>query len=335
VSAGGAKPTVSVVIAAYTEDRWAELGEAVQSLRTQTVEPLEIAVVCDYNTALFTRASHELTDVIVVENHDQRGLGGARNSGISATTGDIVAFMDDDARVCHEWIELLQDAYADVNVAGVGGSITPVWSGGRPRWFPEEFDWVVGCTYRGMAASAATVRNLIGCNMSFRRSVLEQLGGFRLGYGCDETDLCIRLGRRWPDSVLIYEPRATAFHRIAANRGTWAHFRRRCYFEGGSKAVVTWLCGAGDGLSSERRHAFRTLPAGVARELAAFTVHWDPAHIARAGALVAGLAFTTAGYLTGRASVREAAEKRGWNGNPGDGSRSTHGDANRLTRGKL
>ena len=96
----------------------------------------------------------------------------------------------------------------------MGGAIEPLWESDRPRWFPPEFDWVVGCTYRGMPCEPKPVRNLIGCNMSFRREVFAQIGGFRdeIGRvgarpsGCDETELCIRLGQRLPHALLLYSP---------------------------------------------------------------------------------------------------------------------------------
>ena len=82
----------------------------------------------------------------------QRGISGARNSGIAAARGAIIAFLDDDAIAAPDWLEQLLAGYSSPNVLGVGGAIEPQWQGGRPRWFPPEFDWVVGCTYLGHAA---------------------------------------------------------------------------------------------------------------------------------------------------------------------------------------
>ena len=92
----------------------------------------------------------------------------------------------------------------------------PDWTSGRPPWFPSEFDWVVGCTYRGMPTERARVRNVIGANMSFRRSVFAAAGGFALEMGRtgsyplgnDDTEFCIRAHRALPDQELVFEPRA-------------------------------------------------------------------------------------------------------------------------------
>lgn len=302
---------VSVVICAYSDERWDDLVAAVESVREQSFAPHEIVVVVDHNPDLLVRV-HGLDGVIAVPNTQTRGLGGARNSGVAASTGSVVAFLDDDAVASKTWLESLAAAYRDPGVLGAGGAIEPLWSHGRPRWFPDEFDWVVGCTYRGMPESPTDVRNLIGCNMSYRRDVLDALGGFRLGYGCDETEFCIRARRRWPRGVLRYVPEARVFHRVSPDRARWRHFRSRCFFEGGSKAVVTWLLGAEDGLASERAYVRRTLPQAVLRGFSETASGRDVAGIARAAAVLAGFSITTTGYIVGRLTVAEAARRRGW-----------------------
>lgn len=304
--------TFSVVICAYTEARWDDLVAAVCSVRDQSHSALETIVVVDHNPSLLQRARSELAGATVAENSESRGLGGARNSGLAAAGGDVVAYLDDDALASRGWLAQLAAVFSDPLVAGAGGAIEPIWEGERPRWFPDEFGWVVGCTYRGLPESDARVRNLIGCNMSYRRELLVALGGFRLGYGCDETELCLRLTGRWPERILLYVPAAAVQHRVPADRGRWKHFRSRCYFEGRSKAVVAWLAGASDGLASERAYTLRTLPQGVVRGLADAVVRRDAAGAARAAAIAAGLAVTTAGYVSGRLGVERAARERGW-----------------------
>jgi glycosyltransferase involved in cell wall biosynthesis len=285
---------------------------AVESLQRQNTHPLEIIVVVDYNMTLMERAQAVFPDARVVDNRQARGLSGARNSGIAVARGSVVAFLDDDAVATPDWIAQLCAAYTDPDVIGVGGLIEPLWQGGRPAWFPAEFDWVVGCSYRGLPETATPVRNLIGANMSFRRDIFDEIGVFRLGYGCDETDFCIRVRQRWPEKVLLFKPVAKVIHQVPAGRANWDYFRARCYFEGGSKAVVSWLVGAQDGLSSERAYTFRTLPMGIIDGLKDALLQRKLAGLARAGAIVTGLALTTSGYLAGKLFVTEAARRRGW-----------------------
>ena len=220
---------VSVVICAYDAARWSQLQATMRSVEQQSHGPAETILVIDHNPALLARAQREFPGVIAVENAQGRGLGGARNTGIAMASGSAVAFLDDDATACRRWLEPLVERYADPAVAGVGGRIAPEWEDVRPTWFPGEFDWVVGCSYRGMPTTPQEVRNLLGCNMSFRRELLDAVGRFRLGYGCDdmerctlggcdETELCIRLRQRWSSSKLVYVPEAEAHHFVPADR---------------------------------------------------------------------------------------------------------------------
>jgi hypothetical protein len=68
--------------------------------------------------------------------------------GIVVVVDHDVAFLDD-AEAHPEWLIRLADEYADLAVAGVGGSIEPDWDEGAPPWFPPEFGGVVGCSYTG------------------------------------------------------------------------------------------------------------------------------------------------------------------------------------------
>jgi len=302
----------SVVVSTHDLARWNELREVLGALERQTRPPEEVIVVVDQNPALLTRVQSELPRTLAVANDRVPGLGGARNTGLAKSTGAIVAFVDDDAIPEADWLEHLLEGYDDPRVAGVGGAIEPRWQPRRPPWFPAEFDWVVGCSYTGLPTRASFVRNLIGCNMSFRREVLEQAGGFRLGYGCDETELCIRLSQRDPEARLLYQPAARVHHLVTSSRLGWRRFISRCYFEGGSKAVVARLVGAREGLSSERAYTYRVLPRAIRRGLARWALHGEFAGVASSLTVIAGLAATTAGFVVGSLRVERAAAARGW-----------------------
>jgi glucosyl-dolichyl phosphate glucuronosyltransferase len=309
--------TVSVVICAYTEERWNELVDAVESVQRQTWPALETILVSDHNPLLLRRMRLELPGTVAIENSHERGLSGARNSGIAVAAGSVIAFLDDDAVAQPDWLERLTADYADPLVMGVGGLVEPSWPGGRPRSLPDEFDWVVGCTYRGVPTTASPVRNLIGANMSFRREVFDAVGGFRSGIGrvgnrpmgCEETELCIRAARLRPRKRMLFDPRARVSHRVAPDRMSWAYFRRRCYSEGLSKALVSRHVGSDAGLASERAYVLRTVPRGVARGLGDALLRGDLWGLSRAAAIVGGLAVTGAGFVVGsvqgRVSVAE------------------------------
>ena len=307
---GPSRVTVSVVICAYTEARWDDLRAAVRSVLTQRPAPLELILVIDHCPALLERAQATFTDAVVVANTQRQGLSGARNVGVENARGDVVAFLDDDARAEPGWLAALVEGYQYPAVQGVGGAVEPRWETGRPRWFPREFDWVVGCSHSGMPAETAPVRNFVGANMSLRRSALIELGGFsaELGRrgadvaGCEETELCIRAGSLRPDATLRYLPAARVTHTVPASRATVRYFVRRCVGEGRSKAAVARMVGEVDGLSSERAYVTQTLPRGVLRGLAVPTRDGFAGPL-RALAIIVGFLATLYGYARGRLTL--------------------------------
>jgi GT2 family glycosyltransferase len=305
---------VSVVICAYTEERWHDLVASVESIRRQTIPPREIIVVIDNNPHLLERTRAHLAGIVVIENCEPQGLSGARNSGIAIARGALVAFLDDDATAEPDWLERLSRCCEDSQVLGAGGRVEPHWLSQRPAWFPKEFYWVVGCTYQDLPDKPVVVRNPYGGCTCIRREVFEVVGSFRTEIGrigtrpmgCEETELCIRAKQHWPQRIFLFDPRAKIYHRVSSHRAGWRYFRSRCYAEGLSKAAVAQYVGAQDGLASERMYTLQILPRGVLRGLADGFFRLDPAGFLRAGAIIAGLAITTAGYIAGTVSLRLA-----------------------------
>ena len=315
---------VSIVICAYTEKRWNEIVAAVTSVQHQTLPAKDIIVVIDHNPALLKRVQEDLPGITVLENRGNKGLSGARNTGWAAAQGEIVAFLDDDAIAAADWVENLIACYGPPEVVGVGGKIIPLWKAHRPSWFPHEFNWVVGCTYLGLPLENARIRNLIGANMSMRKSVLETVGGFRESFGWnksdspsqsplkwfnhiigdEETELCIRVSQQLSGSVWLYATSAIVQHQVTSERARWAYFVGRCYDEGLGKACLARLHNSSLALSAERDYTFKVLPGGVARGMADTFLRSDPTGLLRAGAIVAGLAITATGYLVGRVTQR-------------------------------
>jgi len=301
---------ISVVICAYTEERWQHLVLAVESVQRQEVLPKEIIVVIDYNTSLFERARLHIPGITVLKNSGLKGVSGARNTGVAEACGALIACLDDDAIAEPSWLEKLSICCTDPMVLGVGGTTQPRWEGTRPRWFPEEFYWVVGCSYQTVPAHPIEVRNLWAGCMCVRREVFEVIGGFRsdIGHigtcvlGGEETEFCIRAKQHYPHKKFLYEPRASVSHFIPTHRATWHYFLTRCYAEGLSKAIITRHVGARNSLSSERTYTLKILPLGIARGIADCFIRRDLTGLQRAGAILVGLATTTIGYIIGALS---------------------------------
>ena len=301
----------SVVICAYTDERLELLVDAIASVQRQTLDS-EVVVVVDGNPGLETTLRARVSGATILANAGVRGLSGARNTGLDATTGELVAFLDDDAAADERWLEHLVACFDDSAVMAAGGAIEARWAAARPRWFPREFDWVIGCTYRGQvgfepgAEGPTPIRNVIGASMMMRRSALHAVGGFhtelgRVGndpVGGEETDLCIRIAQHYGRSSVVAAPRAVVWHHVPASRGTWRYFHRRCHAEGRTKAVLARIRGSRDGLSSETRYLTRTLPRAFASYLGT-ALRGDIGGLTSAAATVSGTWMTGLGWIEG------------------------------------
>jgi cellulose synthase/poly-beta-1,6-N-acetylglucosamine synthase-like glycosyltransferase len=300
-------PSVSVVIPACSMDRWDSLREAVASVQAQTVPVLETVVVIDHNPGLMAKAASELPGVTVIANAGIRGASGTRNSGAAASRGEMLAFLDDDAIASPNWLESLLQHFKDPKVVGAGGRLEPLWKTRRPKWFPQEFDWAVGCSYTGMPESATMVRNVWSNTMAIRREAFDAVGGFRDNFGKigawsrpEDTDLCLRVSAECDGGgTWIYEPNAIAGHQVPAERTTLSYFLRRCYYEGQGKAALASLNGMTESTSTERQYTRYVLPYGIVRGLSK-TARGDASGVARSFAIVAGTSFAIAGFLAER-----------------------------------
>jgi glycosyltransferase involved in cell wall biosynthesis len=296
----GTRPTVSVVIAAFSSERWDYLREAVASVAAQTSPALETIVVIDHNPELLARARRELA-AVVLPNAGVRGASGARNTGVAHCRGEVIAFLDDDAAATRGWLGRLRAHFADPGVVGVGGRLDPLWATARPRWFPGEFGWTIGVSYTGMPEQIARVRNVWASNMAVRRAAFDAAGGFREDFGKvgtvsrpEDTDLCMRVtGGAW-----LYDPACAVSHRVPAQRARFRYFLVRCYNEGRGKAGLAALNGAGTSTSQERGYATRVLPRAILRSLGE-TLRGDGAGVLRGAAIIAGLGVAAAGFAVG------------------------------------
>jgi glycosyltransferase involved in cell wall biosynthesis len=300
--------SVSVIVSAFTAERMPRLTDCIESLVQQTVCPHEIILVIDHNEALLRLATASFPDVRVVSNDHAVGCSGARNSGAAHATGDIIAFIDDDAVADRSWVEALTRPFTDPSVLGTTGRMVPEWPGGRPSWFPPEFDWVVGGSYRGLPEHTTEVRNLWGGTMSIRHAEFEKLGGFneRIGrvgrrpLGGEEMEFALRARRQFPTSRYLYVVEALATHHIESDRTTLRYFLRRCHGEGISKAGIARLVGApaADTLSAERSYTLHVLPNALLLE-SRRALHRDRDSLKRAAAIVLGVGVAAGGYLWG------------------------------------
>lgn len=304
------RPTATVAIRMFTEERLPAIMAAVESVRNQTIQPDAILLIVDNNPRLERLMRDLYPDIEVLPNARTRGIGGGSNTALEAATTDVVAFLDDDAAAAPDWLEsLLVPFQRDARVVAVGGYNEPHWmTGDRPAWMPPEFDWVFGCSHRGVPTEVTEIRNLWGCNNALLRERLLAVGGFaeaglgRLGkhpVGGEDTEICIRLKQHDPLAKILMVPEARIRHQVSAERACPRYFRSRCYHEGKSKALLAHLVGADDGLADERSYTLKVLPMGVLRGLREATIGRDISGLKRSGMIVLGFGLTVSGYLVG------------------------------------
>lgn len=305
--------TVTVVICAYTLERFGALETAVASCHAQRRAPDQVLVVIDHNDELAARARAELDGVTVLENVHAKGLSGARNTGVAHASGEVIVFLDDDAYANRDWLAALLAPFEDEQVAGAGGWIVPDWQGQRAEWFPVTYYWILGCSYSGLPPSGSALRNPIGASMALRRRVFDEVGGFTSGIGrigkvplgCEETELCIRYTAKHPDERFVLVREAIVHHLVPSSRLTWSYFRSRCWAEGLSKAAVSSLVGSRSGLSAEREHLRRAIPLELLTALRALPRH-PRAASTRMALIVVGALIAASGLLRGRAALRRS-----------------------------
>ena len=241
---------LSVVICTYSSKMLDAFREASDSILNQTYDDIELIVVVDGNDALYDRivAAYGDTEAVTVHlNEENVGLSASRNNALAHVTGDVVAFVDDDAVAERDWAETLVGTYKKQDVEAVGGKMVPLWVSGKPSFLPEEFYWLVGVTHRGFPEEGP-VRNTFGSNISFRTEVLETLGGFdeQLGRKADkhvqgeETEIAERL-RSDLGGTLYYTPEARIGHKVFAYRTRFLWLVRRAFWQGNSKRVMQRL----------------------------------------------------------------------------------------------
>ena len=202
-------PRVSVVVCVYNGEK--TLADCLEGTARLDYPDFEVIVVDDGSTDQSARIASGF-DVRLIRT-ENRGLSRARNAGIQAATGEIVAFLDADARPDPDWLAHLALTFRAHDVAGVGGpNVAPVGEGMVAE--------CVGNAPGGPAHVLSTdleAEHIPGCNMAFRKKALEAIGGFdpRFRVAGDDVDVCWRIQERgWrigfsPGALVWHHPRAT------------------------------------------------------------------------------------------------------------------------------
>ena len=197
-------PRISVVVCSYNGGR--TIRDSLEGLRRLDYPNYDVIVVDDGSTDN-TAAIAGQYDVRLIRTPN-RGLSSARNTGLAAATGEIVAYLDDDAYPDPHWLTYLAATFLSTSHAGVGG----------PNIAPAGDGPIAECVARAPGGPVHVLitdreaEHIPGCNMAFRAACLEAVGGFdpRFRTAGDDVDLCWRLqDRGW---TLGFHPAAMVWH---------------------------------------------------------------------------------------------------------------------------
>jgi glycosyltransferase involved in cell wall biosynthesis len=296
---------VSIIVSTYTPKRLPDIQRCLASLEKQTRQPVEVLLVLDPKDELVKFYRERVPESVKIVVSCGVGLSHARNTGVKQAQGSIVAFIDDDASADPCWLENSLSNFENGDVMGVGGFISADWETVRSRWLPEELDWIVGCSYKGLPTKRAEIRNPIGCNMSFRKDVFDQVGYFRTDLGrfgsmllCnEETEFAIRALRRKPKSKIMYEPSAIVYHRVRRDRERLGYVWTRSFYEGISKAIISFKSESPSVLSTENSYLKLLIAKSIPRRLKRF---YKKNQLSELFALYVSLIAVSAGFVVGR-----------------------------------
>lgn len=262
-----------------TLNRHEILESACLSLHDQSLNKdfYEIVVV-DNGSTDNTKETVERLRFLIPNLHylcePKMGLSNARNRGMVEAGGEIVAFLDDDAVADRKWLEELYSVYQkDKSVAAAGGKIHLIWKNGKPSWVNSSIEGYFGKYDLGEAEKILIYPEYpFGSNMSIRRQIALNSGGFRSALGrkgnnliaAEETDLFCRLSRI--GGKVVYEPRAVVHHHVLAERISKLWGLRRAFDHGRSISMLNSFY-ENKGRSDWLNQAVRTIPKIIGKAL--------------------------------------------------------------------
>jgi len=243
---------LSVTAIICTRNRSRFLALAIGSLQNQTYAPhrYEILVVdngsTDDTSAVVTRLARNSPVPVHLVEESQVGLSVARNTSWKFAQGEIVAYLDDDAIACPDWIEQCVKVYMDGDhVQGVGGRIEPWWESPPPTWMPSSMlRYLTSLDFGDQTRAIAWPEFLPGCNCSYRRNVFEHIGGFDTQLGrsgasllaMEDNEFSLRAMRA--GMTLYYSPHMAIRHYVSARRLTPSSVLAQSHWAGWSMAIL-------------------------------------------------------------------------------------------------
>lgn len=228
-------PKISVVICTYNRDKF--IRTALQKLSEQTLRPEEYEVIIIDNRS--TDNTADICKTFIAEHpgfnfryvfEEKKGLSFARNRGWQEAKSAIVTYIDDDAEATNNFLEgILQFFAKHADAVGAGGRIIPVYPDtGEPEWMNKYLNGFVGRVDFGDTPKVfeGKMKYPAGCNMTYRKEVLQQVGGFNNELTFRSDDKYIYNEVKKVSDKIFYLPSATVYHNIDQERLRFSNFSK-------------------------------------------------------------------------------------------------------------
>ena len=307
-----ARPLLSVIATCRSMERANDVFDLLDSLAAQRYRPLETIFVAEASRELYDCVAayvsgRELSGARVLFNDGEPGLSAARNLGIEAATGEVIAFLDDDTVAFPDWAEEIVHACRGESVVGVTGATCPLWDDPFMAWLPPELYWLISCTGWTGWDETVEVRNAWGHNMAFRREAFRLCGlfdnrhGFHKGPFPEDNEFSLR-AKATTGKRIVFSPQARVWHKVHRYRLSLGWVAERSFYIGRSRRLLQRAYGE-SGQQKRPLEPELALLRRIFRRLLPRIIRTLPAHPAVASRqlllTVASLGFLSLGYLSG------------------------------------
>jgi glucosyl-dolichyl phosphate glucuronosyltransferase len=273
-------PLISVVILSYSERRLPDLRNLLASIESQTYNFLELVFFVERSTLILKFLSESKTKYPkrIYFAEQKMSVAECRNIAANIATGDIIAFVDDDAKLTSGWANELSSALLNhPSAIGVTGAIVPDWEiRSDARSFPKSLYWMIGCTDWRDSRLLRYVESAQTLNTGYRKEVFrgykfrirmyknDESASLHSGLQGDDVDFALRV-TNGTARKLLYDPHMVVRHKVPHSRVGLEFVKRYAFWQGSTEARYRRLKMAKERRTSAFVPLLRTLTSDLFR----------------------------------------------------------------------
>lgn len=262
------QPEISIVICTYNRDKF--IGNSLNSLTNQTLDNSLFEIIIVNNNC--TDKTDSIVKNFILQHpslntnyvfQTRKGLSAARNKGIEVAKSNIIAYMDDDGEADDNFLEVVVNYLnAHPEVGGVGGKVLPIYESKEPAWLNKWLTGLLSIVDHGEELMPFKNKTYpAGCNMVYRKELLEEVGGFNEELKWRADDKYINREVKKINDKVVYLPSAIVHHNIDAYRVTEKNFIRISKATGRDESIRVRSISFGHYLMKLGEYLFKLLGA--------------------------------------------------------------------------